>query len=115
MIGMYRFLRAQFSSENIEPPLVGKLTRQGFQRAIICLPQSSFSQVLLITRYAGRTQLAAEAVRAAHINGFPGDFCRQGRVAVALAPTALDLLALALLNREQDARHDAPDHAEEHT
>ena len=62
MFGGYRLLRAQFSSENIEPPLVGKLTRRGFQRAIICLPQSSFSQVLLITRYAGRTQLAAEAV-----------------------------------------------------
>ena len=44
-LDMYRLLRAQFSSENIEPPLVGKLTRRGFQRAIICLPQSSFSQV----------------------------------------------------------------------
>ena len=61
MIDMYRLLRAQFSSENIEPPLVGKLARRGFQRAIIYLPQSSFSRVLLIRRYAGRTQLAAEA------------------------------------------------------
>ena len=61
MFGAYRLLRAQFSSENIEPPLVGKVTRRGFQRAIICMPQSSFSQVLLITRCAGRTQLAAEA------------------------------------------------------
>ena len=62
MIDMYSLLRAQFSSENVEPPLVGKLTRRGFQRAIICLPQSSFSRVMLIRRYAGRTQLAAEAV-----------------------------------------------------
>ena len=61
MFELHRLLRAQFSSENIEPPLVGKLTRRGFQRAIICLPQSSFSQVLLITRWARRTQLAAEA------------------------------------------------------
>ena len=44
-----------------------------------------------------------------------GLVCRQGRVTVALAPAALDLLALALLNREQDARHDAPYYAEEHT
>ena len=52
MFDMYRLLRAQFSSENIESPLVGKITRRGFQRAIVRLLQSSFSPVLYSTRYA---------------------------------------------------------------
>ena len=30
--------------------------------------------------------------------------CRQGRVTVALAPTALDVLAIALLGGQQDTR-----------
>ena len=42
MFEMYRLLRAQFLSENVEPPLVGKVRTSGFQQCAVRLWYCSF-------------------------------------------------------------------------